>query len=124
MKAHTRAASTLGARVGRSSPAALRLASATARPTTVAPDDGPQAESLDRLARLLAAHAPYDGSFPLRVPGVHAIRRSRPSREMVRATITPALCIVAQGAKIVMLGREVYSYDASRMIAYAKRRHA
>jgi AraC-like DNA-binding protein len=38
---------------------------------------------------------------------------------MVRATITPALCIVAQGAKIVMLGREVYSYDASRMIAYA-----
>jgi AraC-like DNA-binding protein len=38
---------------------------------------------------------------------------------MVRATITPALCIVAQGAKVVMLGREVYSYDASRMIAYA-----
>ncbi len=38
---------------------------------------------------------------------------------MVRATVTPALCIVAQGAKIVMLGREVYSYDASRMIAYA-----
>ena len=26
---------------------------------------------------------------------------------------------MAQGAKIVMLGREVYSYDASRMIAYA-----
>ena len=41
------------------------------------------------------------------------------TREMVRATVTPALCIVAQGAKIVMLGREVYSYDASRMIAYA-----
>jgi AraC-like DNA-binding protein len=38
---------------------------------------------------------------------------------MVRSTITPALCIVAQGAKIVMLGREVYSYDASRMIVYA-----
>ena len=28
---------------------------------------------------------------------------------MVRATVTPALCIVAQGAKVVMLGREVYS---------------
>ena len=119
MKAHVRAAFTNSARVGRSSRAELRLASVTARPTTVAPDDEPRAESLDRLARLLAAHAPYDGSFPLRVPGVYAIRRSRPSREMVRATITPALCIVAQGAKIVMLGREVYSYDASRMIAYA-----
>lgn len=119
MKAHMRAASSDRVGVGRSSRAALRLASVAARPTTVAPDDGPHAASLERLARLLAAHAPYDGSFPLRVPGVHAIRRSRPSREMVRATITPALCIVAQGAKIVMLGREVYSYDASRMIAYA-----
>jgi AraC-like DNA-binding protein len=68
---------------------------------------------------LLAAHAPYDGSFELRVPGVHAIRRSEATRAMVRATVTPALCVVAQGAKVVMLGRDVYSYDASRMIVYA-----
>jgi hypothetical protein len=33
--------------------------------------------------------------------------------------VLPALCIVAQGAKTVMLGREVYSYDASRLVAYA-----
>jgi hypothetical protein len=72
-----------------------------------------------RLAELLAAHAPYDGSFPLRVPGVHAIRRSTVSRDMVRATVSPALCVVAQGAKVVVLGREVYAYDASRMIAYS-----
>ena len=38
---------------------------------------------------------------------------------MMHATVRPALCIVAQGAKIVMLGREVYRYDASRMIAYS-----
>ena len=38
---------------------------------------------------------------------------------MERATVLPALCIVAQGAKTVMLGREVYSYDASRLVAYA-----
>jgi AraC-like DNA-binding protein len=31
----------------------------------------------------------------------------------------PAVCIVAQGAKTVMLGREVYSYDASCLVAYA-----
>ena len=93
--------------------------SATSRATHAAHAEGPQAESLRRLARLLAAHAPYDGAFPLRVPGLHVVRRSKPYPEMVRATVTPALCIVAQGAKIVMLGREVYSYDASRMIAYA-----
>jgi AraC-like DNA-binding protein len=31
----------------------------------------------------------------------------------------PALCIVAQGAKRVMLGEEVYEYDASRMLVYS-----
>lgn len=118
MKAHMRA-STDRVRVGRSGRAELHLATITARSAATPPDDSPHAESLDRLAQLLAAHAPYDGSFSLRLPSVHAIRRSRPSREMVRSTITPALCIVAQGAKIVRLGREVYSYDASRMIVYA-----
>jgi AraC-like DNA-binding protein len=120
MKEHVPAVSTSSSvRVGRSSRGALRLASATSRATHAAHDEGPQAESLGRLTGLLAAHAPYDGAFPLRVPGLHVVRRSRPYREMVRATVTPALCIVAQGTKIVMLGREVYSYDASRMIAYA-----
>jgi len=120
MKEHVPADATSSrVRVGRSSRGALRLARATSRATHAAHDEGPQAESLGRLARLLAAHAPYDGAFPFRVPGLHVVRRSKPYREMVRATVTPALCIVAQGAKIVMLGREVYSYDASRMIAYA-----
>jgi len=120
MKGHVPAVATSSrVRVGRSSRGALRLASATSRATHAAHDEGPLAESLGRLARLLAAHAPYDGAFPFRVPGLHVVRRSKPYREMVRATVTPALCIVAQGAKIVMLGREVYSYDASRMIAYA-----
>jgi AraC-like DNA-binding protein len=71
------------------------------------------------LATLLAAHAPYDGVFELRLPGLCVVRRSRPDREMVRATVPPAFCVVAQGAKIVMLGSEVFSYDASRMFAYA-----
>jgi AraC-like DNA-binding protein len=31
----------------------------------------------------------------------------------------PALCIVAQGSKNVMLGQEVYEYDASRMLVYS-----
>jgi AraC-like DNA-binding protein len=31
----------------------------------------------------------------------------------------PALCIVAQGAKTMLLGQEVYEYDESRMIAFS-----
>jgi AraC-like DNA-binding protein len=38
---------------------------------------------------------------------------------MVRATVMPTFCVVGQGAKTVMLGREMFSYDASRMVAYA-----
>ena len=75
-------------------------------------------QSLGRLARLLAAHAPYDGAFALRVPSPRGPTLEALPRD--GAGDGPArLCIVAQGAKIVMLGREVYSYDASRMIAYA-----
>jgi AraC-like DNA-binding protein len=72
-----------------------------------------------QLARLIRAYAPHDGSFELRVPGVHAIRRSRVYTELVHGVQVPALCIVAQGAKSVMVGNEVYEYDASRMIAFS-----
>ena len=104
---------------GRTSRASLRLAHASSRSTQSAHEDAAHAQSLGRLATLLAAHAPYDGRFALRVPGLFVVRRSRPTRGLERATGLPALCIVAQGAKTVMLGREVYSYDASRLVAYA-----
>jgi AraC-like DNA-binding protein len=38
---------------------------------------------------------------------------------LVHATAQPALCIVAQGAKSVLLGQEVYEYDASRMLVFS-----
>jgi AraC-like DNA-binding protein len=100
--------------------AGLRLAEPRdARAPRTHDPDGPDAQSLRRLATLVAAHTPYDGFFQLRLPGVHVVRRSRVTREPVRATATPGLCIVAQGSKIAMLGREVYSYNASQMIAYS-----
>jgi AraC-like DNA-binding protein len=119
MKAPVPSDSTSAVRAGKTRRTNLRLASTASGSSQPARDEGPHAQSLGRLARLLAAHAPYDGAFDLRLPGLHVVRRSKPYREMVRATVTPALCIVAQGAKIVMLGREVYSYDPSRVIAYS-----
>jgi AraC-like DNA-binding protein len=71
------------------------------------------------LARLISAHAPYDGRFELRVPGVHAVRRSRADTDLVHYMQRPAVCIVAQGAKTVLLGQEVYEYDAARMIVFS-----
>jgi len=72
-----------------------------------------------RLASLIRAYAPHDGRFELRIPGVHAIRVSRTHPESVHALQPPALCIVAQGAKSVLLGHEVYEYDASRILVFS-----
>jgi AraC-like DNA-binding protein len=72
-----------------------------------------------KLSRLLAAYAPHDGSFELRIPGLHASRFSRANTECFHAIRLPSLCIVAQGAKTTIVGQEVYEYDASRMIVFS-----
>ena len=71
------------------------------------------------LARLIAAYAPHDGAFEMRVPGLHAARFSRTNEECVHALSLPSLCIIAQGAKSVIVGDEVYEYDAGRMIVFS-----
>jgi len=72
-----------------------------------------------KLAGLVGAYSPHDGCFELCIPGVCAIRRSRMATELVHATQGPVLCIVAQGAKRIMLGQEVYYYDPSRMLIFS-----
>ena len=71
------------------------------------------------LASLIKAYAPHDGSFELRIPGVHVIRRSQTYTELVHGVQQSAVCIVAQGEKSVMVGREVYEYSPSRIIVFS-----
>ncbi len=78
----------------------------------------PGALALRRLAQLVARYAPRDGVFPLRLPGTYALRVGRITSEPVHSTLGPSLCIVAQGAKIMMLGQEVLEYDASRLLVF------
>jgi AraC-like DNA-binding protein len=80
---------------------------------------GPGAVSLRKLAAEIARYAPHDGGFPLRLPGTYALRRSRISSEPVHAALGPALCVIAQGAKAIMLGSEVFEYDAAHMLVFA-----
>jgi AraC-like DNA-binding protein len=68
---------------------------------------------------LIRAYAPYDGRFELRIPGVYAVRLSRVNTEPVHLVQRPAICIIAQGAKRVLLGPEIYEYDASHMMVYS-----
>lgn len=74
---------------------------------------------LARLAGLLRVYAPYDGHFNLRMPGLEVIRASRTNGDLVHGLANPAMCIVAQGAKKVFLGSEVFDYDASQMLVYS-----
>lgn len=79
----------------------------------------PSAVALRRMSSLIARYAPQDGVFPLRLPGTYALRRGRITAEPVHATLGPSLCIVAQGAKVMMLGSEVLEYDPARMLVLA-----
>ncbi len=72
-----------------------------------------------KLARLIAAYAPHDGSFGLPIPGLHAIRLSRVNKECVHALSLPSLCIAVQGAKTFIVGSEVFEYGASRLIVFS-----
>jgi AraC-like DNA-binding protein len=75
--------------------------------------------ALRRFANLLARYAPHDGAFPLRLPGTFAVRLSHISTEPMYATMRPAVCIAAQGAKVVMVGRDVVEYDPSHVLVLA-----
>jgi AraC-like DNA-binding protein len=74
---------------------------------------------LRRLASLLANYTPHDGAFQLRLPGTWAVRLSRMTHEASYATLGPALCVAAQGAKVVMLGRDVLEYDPAHLLVFA-----
>jgi len=67
----------------------------------------------------VARYAPHDGAFPLRLPGTYAVRRSHMTTAPAYSTVRPALCIVAQGAKVVMVGREVLEYDPAHVLVLA-----
>ena len=86
----------------------------TAKTTT-----DPTKPDVSALAKLISAHTPYAGIFELRVPSVHVIKVSWPSTHPTHALQHPSVCIVAQGAKSVMVGEEVYGYEAAQIAVYS-----
>ena len=70
----------LQSRPGRRADGFARPAAAPGEDTTLAT---PGALALRRLANRIAAYAPHDGAFPLRLPGTYAVRLSRMTTEAV-----------------------------------------
>lgn len=81
--------------------------------------EGAGTRDVATLACLIGTYAPHDGRFPLPIHGLYAIRASRPYTELVHTMWQPGLCLVAQGAKRVILGQQVYEYDESRTLVSA-----
>ena len=96
--------------------AARPVAGILDEPTRLA---APGTVPLRKLANLIGEYAPHDGAFELRLPGVFAVRKSRITSAPMHATLGPALCVVAQGAKVVMFGRDVLEYDPARMLVFS-----
>lgn len=74
-----------------------------AKPTSGVP------ERLGELASAMERLSPRDGIHATAIPRVALIRASRPGAPLM-ALHQPALCLIAQGSKKVMLGHEVYPY--------------
>jgi AraC-like DNA-binding protein len=74
---------------------------------------------LTELVELLHACAPTDGIHATSLPGVCAIRMSQPGEELAQTLHHPAVCLIAQGAKRVMLRDELFTYDPSRVLVFS-----
>lgn len=69
-------------------------------------------KSNEALTQAIEQFIKTDGTLETAIPGLQFIRASQIS-EPVYAVYKPSLCIVAQGSKAVMLGKEIFHYDPS-----------
>lgn len=72
----------------------------------------------DELAKLAAAidrHTAADGAHDAAVPGLRLARASAPVGPFA-LLVEPCLCVVAQGAKAVLLADETYRYDPAHSL--------
>jgi AraC-like DNA-binding protein len=75
-------------------------------------------EETSRLARLIYTQIPYDGTFSQNIHGLYLNRYSRIEADIMKTFYLPSLLIVAQGAKSITLGKNVYDIGRSRMLMF------
>lgn len=72
-------------------------------------------QAIHDLAALIARHQAGDGMRQTEVPGMWLIRSAQPTRPL-QVLHVPAVCIIAQGAKVVTLGGDDYRYDPAKYL--------
>jgi AraC-like DNA-binding protein len=76
----------------------------------------PPSATLLELRRLLERHSGHDGIHTTPIPGLSFLRASAPNDQPLHMIHEAALCLIVQGAKQVMLGGQIYAYDALRFL--------
>lgn len=69
-----------------------------------------------RLASLISVHAPYEGTFSQRISGLSVGCYSRPNEEEAISFHVPSILIIAQGAKTMRVGPEIYPFHQSQLL--------
>ena len=70
---------------------------------------------LSELAALIDRFAQHDGAHSTAIAGLRMFRSSLPSK-LVPSVYEPALCLIAQGRKRVMLAENIYPYDRAHYL--------
>jgi AraC-like DNA-binding protein len=94
----------------------MRIEDEYAVTTVSAAAEGSLDAETARLARLISSLTSLDGTFSQRIPGLYISRYSRIDTDTVKTFYSTSLIIVAQGAKNITIGQEVYHFDKLRMI--------
>src|SRR5262245_28572383 len=79
------------------------------------PLDEPAGNQQSELARLIERNIGADGMYPTAISRLFLIRRSQPT-DPCPTVYDPALCIVVQGRKQVMLADEIYIYGPEQFL--------
>ena len=78
-------------------------------PTAAAPLEALDRAQRDAMLRLVGRRAHGEGATETAIPFLSLLRSSRPTA-MRHGILTPSMCLVVQGDKRLLVGRDAYSY--------------
>jgi AraC-like DNA-binding protein len=70
------------------------------------------------LAALIEQYSSAEGVHPTAIPRLHLIRSTTPTQPL-HTLHEPAICLIAQGRKQVMLGPQLFEYDPAKYLVVA-----
>ena len=76
--------------------------------------DAPSVRHEEVLATMISHALPHDGSIEIQ-PGLHLARFSHPAGPFY-TSLAPSFCVVAQGAKSIVVGPNEFRYDSSQYL--------